>query len=177
MNAFKNITKLTLAVYAAIALSACGKTSNNGTAASTPPTTSTCTLQTDGSYRNGSGALCSSGSFTCPASGQYTDSTGNHTCTPGQTVNVNNNYPYPNNPSTGCDYWTQYYGQLYIPMLLNGSYVCANYLWLNSYSYGTPYYDNPNYWYQYPPYSQQGSSSCNTAVALSYGNFSGAVCF
>ena len=186
MKAMTQLATLTLAIGAAVLMSACGKTSNSGSTTASTPTapaaTTTCTLQADNSFRNSTG-LCSQGTFTCPAGGQYTDQSGTHTCTAGQQVNINNNYPYPGNfPPNGCDGYTQQYHSLYIPMILNADgtgpkYWCVNYEWLNQYAYGTSYYNNYDYYYNYPPYQQQQGSSCGTAVAISYGNFSGAVCF
>ena len=172
-----------LAAYAAVALSACGKTSNS-TAASTPAT-STCTAAADGTLRDQNGRLCSTatGTSTCPAAGYYTNSYGQTVqCVPGQAINngAPTGYPYPTNPTQntdGCSYWTQYYQTPYVPMILNGQYMCVNYNYINGYAAGSSYYNNYDYYYQYPPYSSSGGSSCDKSVAISYGSFSGAVCF
>ena len=182
MKPLNKIGLIALAAYGVLALSACGKTSNSS-AASTPA--STCTTAADGTLRDQYGRLCNSAAATstCPAAGYYTNSYGQTVaCTPGQTINnyPPNGYPYPTNPTgytDGCSYWTQYYQTPYVPMILQGQYVCVNYQWLNSYAAGSSYYNNYDYYYYYPPYSQGNGGGCDKAVAISYGSFSGAVCF
>jgi hypothetical protein len=181
MKTINKSLALAALAYAIIALGACSKTGNSGssgTTASTPPNTSTCSVNSSGQVVNGSGAVCTTGTFTCPAQGFYTDQYNNHiNCTAGQVVTLNytgggtcNNPP----PGSGCEYYSQCYNSLYVPMLLNNKMVCVNYDWLNQYTYGSQYFDDYNQYYNNPPYNGGG---CGFSAYLDVGPFSGEICF
>lgn len=163
---------------ATLLLTACPKTKNS---AATTSNTS-CTVRADGSVRNGNGDVCTTGSAVCPSSGYYRDESGyNQQCNPGERIYLNYGYPYASNPTQytdGCRQWTEMYGALYIPMLLNGNqYVCVDYEWLNQYALGSYYYNNSEYYYQYPPYQWSNAHKCGKPVKISYNSSTQKICF
>jgi hypothetical protein len=164
-------------VGAMLFLTACPKTKNS---ANTSSNTS-CTVRSDGSVRNQNGDLCTSGSAVCPNTGYYRDEDGyNQQCNPGERIYLNYNYPYSTNPTQytdGCRQWTQMYNALYIPMLLNGDYVCVDYEWLNQYSMGSSYYNNYEYYYQYPPYNWSNAHKCGNPIQIDYNHSTQKICF
>lgn len=163
MKPINTMAALALAAYAVIVLSACGKTSNSGSNASTPAS-NTCTVSYDGTLRDSLGRACTQGTSTCPAEGRYTNSQGQViACTPGQQIYINTNYPYQQYSGQvgGCDWATQRWGVLYIPMIYQNQLVCVNTQWLQwSQSTQNYYYQNQGYYEYYPPYYPNQSYGC-----------------
>jgi len=191
MKALKQMVTWTTAVVVVIVLSACSKTSNNGSSApvaSTPTSTTTTTTYTctlvNGQEVDQNGNACQ----VCPTTGTYTTVINGQTvqqpCTPGQYVAP---YPYGQTAQTGggCAWANQYYavwlqqhGATYIPMILQGQYVCVNTYYLTwSQDAYNQYYSYQNYYQDYPPYSDDDGYGCNLSFGISYDNFSGSVCF
>jgi len=179
MKPYKQMVGLFLAIFAVSTLAGCSKTKNSG---ATAKTSTSCTVRSDGTIRNGSGTLCTTGTATCPSRGFYLDSQNREvSCEPGERIYLNEDYPYGNGSSgnyNGCRKWTQQYNVLYIPMLLDDELVCVNYEWLNSYSMGTSYYNDYEYYYQFPPYSGGShGSKCKRSREAEYEREFIKICF
>ncbi|HMN69329.1 MAG TPA: hypothetical protein PKC28_12380 [Bdellovibrionales bacterium] len=178
MKSINVLAKVALVAFLAAGLTACGKKKNgsSGTTATTPATT-TCTVNQYGTYVDQNGNPCTptaNGNGTpqvCPSNGQYQNQYGQwQYCTPGQTIypQPGNGYPYPQYPQggSGCEYGLQQYGVPYVPVIIQGQYLCLRYDLLQQYTQGTYYQDyGYEYYYAYPPYS---GSQCNTNVSLGY---------
>ncbi|MGE4130852.1 MAG: hypothetical protein AB7F86_04405 [Bdellovibrionales bacterium] len=186
MRPFSKMAAVTLVSILAIGLSACNKKKNGssgGTAAATPA--SSCTWN-GFSWVNQSNQPCTptATTFTCPAQGYYTNTSNQQVaCTPGQQVtgfNYSGNYPYnpnPYNQTAICDQYTQQYGVQYVPVYstqppYQNQYICVRYDVINQYAYGTPYYNNVDYYYGYPVYNYSGNScGSNFFIDLGFGGF------
>jgi hypothetical protein len=164
MKAVNYIAKAAVVAVMAFGLGACGK-KNNGSAAAAP--VGSCTYN-GYQYVDANGAQCSAtGQTLCPANGMWVNQLGQQqACTPGQYINSYPNpggYPwqYTPNPATAsnCQIYTMQYGVPYVPMVLQGQFVCVRYDLLQqqqNYSYNNfgSYYDyGYDYYYAYPPYS------------------------
>lgn len=184
MKAVNYIAKAAVVAIMAMGLGACGK-KNNGSAAAPA---GSCTYNGI-NYVDANGALCSqTGQTLCPATGVWVNQYGQQqACTPGQYINsypTNPNYPwnYTPNPATAsnCQVYTMQYGVPYVPMVLQGQFVCVRYDLLQqqqNYSYGNfgNYYNyGYDYYYAYPPYSGSG---CGTSISFggSWGDIG--ICF
>lgn len=194
MRPLNTLVTTLLAAFVVVSLGACGKkktSSSGGTAAATPGSACTYNILT-GQYTNAQGQMCTpgaTGTQTCPAAPNNYVTMPNgqvQVCTPGQVVNTGGVYtypgqypynPYPNSQTSGCDQYYYYYGIQYVPVVLSGQLQCVRIDVLNQYAQGTPYYNNYDYYYAYPPYSYSGSGWCGSQVAVSFGGFSGSICF
>ncbi len=178
MSQSKNVLKVMLALVSVVAMSGCGKTKNSGTAKTS---SSACTVKSDGTIRRADGTLCTSGSAVCPSRGWYLDEDDRRrSCEPGERININDDYPYSHSDEDldGCRMWTEQYDVLYVPMLLDGQLVCANYEWLSQYAGGSSYYNNFDDYYSRPPYGFSGDGgSCKKGVKLKYEDNYFRVCF
>jgi len=173
MKSFNFVATLTLATITVALLSACGAKKNGSS-----NKIGACTMNAYGQMTYANGQPCTSGTMICPTTGYYQTPYGQmQQCVPGQYVN-NGTYPqypgqYPYNPypqqGQGCMQWTYTYGVQYVPVMMNGTYQCVRYDLVNQYAYNTPYYNNYDYYYAYPPYTGGG---CNNMVAFggSYGS-------
>lgn len=192
MRPLNTLATITLAAFMVVALGACGKKKNGSsgsTAAATPGSTCTNYNPLTGQYTNAQGQICTPGAQSqqvCPAAPNNYVTMPNgqiQPCTPGQMVNTGGVYTYPGqypyNPyqNSGCDQYYYYYGIQYVPVNLNGTLQCVRIDVLNQYAQGTPYYNNYDYYYAYPPYSYGGSGYCGTQVYVAISGFAGAVCF
>lgn len=193
MRPLNTLATTLLAAFLVVSLGACGKkktSSSGGTAAATPGSACTNYNPLTGQWTNSAGQICTptGGNATqvCPAAPNNFVMVGGmqQWCTPGQTVATGYNYPgqypytpYPNSQTSGCDQYYYYYGIQYVPVILSGQLQCVRIDVLNQYAQGTPYYNNYDYYYAYPPYSYGGSGYCGTQVGVSFGGFSGSICF
>jgi hypothetical protein len=175
MKPMNALATLVLAAGALIMLNACSGTSNS---AATPA--ASCSINSVGQYVDQNGNVCNpgtQGSTTCPATGYYPVNGQNVACTPGSLVNTGgytgygtsygapSGYSYGSNPSNGCTTYYQIYGELYVPMYLNGSLVCANYNDLMASMQSSSYYASS---YQSTPYYQNGYSQAQIAYMYAY---------
>ena len=208
MKPMNAIYTMAFAAISLLMLNACSGTSNSSTPAASAYS---CTQNGNGVWVDQNGNACNPGTtgatITCPSTGYYTASTGqNVACTPGATVVTSGygtgygygaptGYGYGSSPSTGCTTYYAIYGQLYVPMYLNGQLVCANYNdliasmqsnnYYSSYFPSTPYYQGGDqqyqlqYMYEYPPqaYSGYGYGGCDSgSVSFNYAEFGASVC-
>jgi len=157
VNTLNLITKATLATLLIVGLGACGKKSG-GTKAGASSGYVTCPPQ--GYYTNpatGQTQYCQAGQQVfvgtaagqggqqlCPQQGYVQTQYGMQRCTPGQYVQVGQQYPggqipgqYPGGQipgqypggyqqqQNGCQQWTQMYGVPYYPQMMGGQMVCV----------------------------------------------------
>ncbi len=182
MKAVNYIANAALIVLAAMALSACGKKSNGSAAAAA----GACNYN-GYTYVNAIGQPCSAtGQTLCPANGVYVNQMGQQqACTPGQYLLPTNpgyptQYQYGQVPRTSCQQYAIQYGIPYVPMILQGQYVCVRYDLLqqqqnySSYNYGDYYDYGYDYYYAYPPYSGSG---CGTSIDFGGSWGSIGICF
>lgn len=188
MKAVNNIAKVAVVAVMAFGLIACGK-KNNGSAAVAPA--ATCNYN-GVSYVDALGQPCSqTGQTLCPATGVWINQLGQQqACTPGQYISQFPNpggYPWnyqQNQGISSCQQATATWGIPYVPMILQGQYVCvrydllqtqmANYGYTGNYaSYGYDYY------YAYPPYDNSYGyygGGCSTSFFFDFGGFGGDIC-
>jgi len=160
-----------MAALTVVVLGACSPTSNSGSLAAATP--STCTLSWDGTYRDQNGNPCSATglNYSCNSTPYtYTGGTAycgsQYTLPPQGYYNSGGSTQYIGGGATGCQQWSYYYGQTYVPVNLGGGQLmCVSWSYLQSYmnqSWGS-YYQDPSYWYSYPPQVYSGN----------YGGYSG----
>jgi hypothetical protein len=188
MKAVNYIAKAAVVAVLAFGLGACGK-KNNGSAAAPA---GSCTYNGYTYIDATTGAQCSPTATQniCPANGitvtYINGQVVQQPCTPGQYVSVyptNPNYPWNNVPTTGagtCQQYTMQYGVPYVPMVLQGQFVCVRYDLIQQQSNYNPYYFGDyydygyDYYYAYPPYSGSG---CGTSIDFGGSWGSIGICF
>lgn len=161
MRPLNTMATAALAIVAVLALGACQK-KKTSSAASTPAASACVYNPTYGTYTlAGTATPCTPGqtnNLVCPPApnNYYTTVTGQvQTCTPGQALPAGSyagqyNYNQYQN-QYGCDAYYYQYGIQYVPVVIQGQLQCMRSDLINQYAYGTPYYDNYDYYYAYPP--------------------------
>jgi hypothetical protein len=188
MKLTNTLATIMLTAFLAVGLSACGKKKNSSNNNAATPGSACVMNPQNGQWTNSAGQYCNpnatQGTITCPANGIYTNQYGQQqACTPGQVVNTGGTgyyypgqYQYTNYMNQyGCDGYYYQYGVQYVPVILSGQLQCMRYDLLNQYSQGTPYYNNYDYYYAYPPY-QTTNNQNQSCFFLNLGGIGGGYC-
>lgn len=186
MKPLNTMATAALALVAVLALGACQK-KKTSSAASTPAA-SACVYNPTYGYHTlvNTATPCnptSTGNQVCPpAPNNYYTTPQQQVvqCTPGTAIPAGSylgqyNYGQYQNQGYGCDAYYYQYGIQYVPVIINNQLQCMRIDLINQYSQGTPYYDNYDYYYQYPPYAyDNGGQNC---LSFGYGQIGVGYCW